>query len=105
MAKFRGAKVDANQPEIVEALRKAGAYVLHTHQIKNAFDILVAFRGQLFIMEIKNPEYLPKEYDRERLEKSLEKGEKDCMDGFQQAGVTYHIVTTIEEALNVIQNG
>jgi hypothetical protein len=102
--KFRGAKVDENQPAIVKALRKIGAVVLLTHQIKNAFDILVGYKGKLFIMEIKSPEYLPKEYDRERLEKSLSLGELDCMQKFQKVGIQYHIIATIEQAINIIKN-
>jgi len=98
----RNAKVDENQPEIVKALRKIGAYVLHTHQLKNAFDILVAYRGKLFIMEIKSPKSLPKEYDRVRLEKELSDGERECMEGFVNVGVDYHIVTSIEEAINIV---
>lgn len=101
----RIAKIDSNQPEIVQALRKAGAFVLHTHQLKGAFDILVGFRSKLFIMEIKNPDALPKQYDRERLEKELSSGERECMEGFNAAGVEYHIVCTAEQALNIIMNG
>jgi len=33
------AKVDANQPAIVKALRAIGATVLHLHQLKNCFII------------------------------------------------------------------
>jgi len=51
---IRAAKVDSNQPEIVKALRKIGASVLITSQLKNAFDILVGYRDQLFIIEIKD---------------------------------------------------
>ena len=98
----RAAKVDKNQPEIVKALRRCGAVVLLTHQIKNAFDILVGYRGGLFILEIKNPEYLPKVYNRERLEKELSEGESECMNKFKKVGVPYHIVATIEEAIDVI---
>ena len=96
------AKVDKNQPEIVKALKAHGAQVLLTHQIKNAFDILVGFRGELFIMEIKNPEYLPKVYDRERLENQLSEGEHKCMEMFKKVGVPYHIVATKEEAFDII---
>lgn len=96
------AKIDKNQPEIVKALKSYGAQVLLTHQIKNAFDILVGFRGELFIMEIKNPEYLPKVYDRERLEKQLSEGEHKCMEMFKKVGVPYYIVATKEEAFDII---
>jgi hypothetical protein len=107
----RNAKVDANQPKIVKALRSVGAVILHTHTIKNAFDILVGYKGKLFIMEIKNDEYLPKKYQtesdaekRSRLEKMLKDGEKECMKMFQSVGVPYHIVATIDEAFKIINN-
>jgi hypothetical protein len=100
----RNAKVDANQKHIVDALRAAGAYVLHTHQLKNAFDILVGFRGKTYVMEIKNPEKLKKAYSYEDLEKSLTDGERKCKDEFAAVGVTYHIVASVEEALFIIQN-
>ncbi|OED34242.1 hypothetical protein AB832_07750 [Flavobacteriaceae bacterium (ex Bugula neritina AB1)] len=98
----RAAKVDKNQPEIVKFLRSCGAQVLLTHQIKNAFDILVGFRGELFIMEIKNPESLPKIYTRQRLEESLSQGEYKCMEMFKKVGVPYHIVAKKEEAFDII---
>ena len=95
-------KVDANQPQIVKTLRRFGAVVKPLHRVKDLFDILVAYKGNLYAMEIKNPEYLPKEYDRERLEKSLEPGESSCMDDFKKVGVPYHIVTTADEAIKII---
>lgn len=102
MAKLRASKVDKNQPEIVAGLRKVGAWVLPIHSIKNAFDILVGYRGNLFCMEIKNPEYLPKKYDRERLESALETGEYKCLNEMKKANINYHIVATIEEAIQII---
>ena len=50
----RNAKVDLNQPELVKQIRSLGGYVLHCHQLKNAFDILVGYNGNLYIIEIKN---------------------------------------------------
>ena len=48
------AKVDTNQPEIVASLREAGASVQHLHMVGHGCpDILVCFRGVLFLMEIK----------------------------------------------------
>lgn len=53
---------DANQPEIVEALRKAGATVQDLHEVgKGCPDILVSWwdhrteRWELVLMEIKTP--------------------------------------------------
>lgn len=91
----RNAKVDENQPKIVEALRKAGAFVVITSQLKNAFDILVAFQGKLFIMEIKDGEKPPSA-------RKLTDGEIKCKKGIEGVGCIYHVVLSIEEALNVI---
>lgn len=99
----RAAKKDKNHNEIKKAMEAIGAYVHDTHQLKEAFDCVVAFRGKVFIMEIKNPEYLPKTYGKERLIKSLEDGEKKCMGRFERVGVVYHIVTTVEQALEIIK--
>jgi len=98
----RAAKIDTNQTEIISALRKAGAFVLPTHQLKNAFDCIVCYRGKTFIMEIKNPESLPKVCDRERLIKALSDGERECMQRIESTGVKYHIICTIDEAIKLI---
>lgn len=50
----RAAKVDQNQDQIVTALRAAGATVQSLAAIgKGCPDILAAFRGAMFLMEIK----------------------------------------------------
>lgn len=49
-------RADANQPEIVEALRAAGASVQHTHEIgRGCPDLAVGFRGQNYWLEVKTP--------------------------------------------------
>jgi hypothetical protein len=51
----RAAKVDANQEQIVSALRAAGASVQSLAPIgKGCPDVLVAFRNAMFLMEIKH---------------------------------------------------
>ena len=47
----RAARVDANQEQIVSALRAAGAYVWI---IGLPVDLLVGFRGHTFLVEIKS---------------------------------------------------
>ena len=105
----RAAKKDINHNDIKEALQKIGAYVHDTHQLKDAFDCIVFFRGQSFVIEIKNSSYLPNYYTdlskqekRKYLEGILSDGEKKCMDRVQKTGVTYHILSTVEEALNLV---
>lgn len=46
------ARRDANEPGIVDALRKCGAQV----QIQDFPDLLVRFRGRYFLLEVTNPE-------------------------------------------------
>ena len=48
-------RVDANQPDIVRDLRQVGASVAHTHMVGQGFpDIVVGFRGQNYLFEIKD---------------------------------------------------
>jgi len=51
---MRAARIDHNQVEIVNCLRKGGCKVLHLHQLKNCCDALVGYRGKLFLVEIKD---------------------------------------------------
>ena len=48
----RAAKVDANQVDIVEALRTAGASV---EAIRRPVDLLIGHSGRTMLMEVKNP--------------------------------------------------
>jgi hypothetical protein len=51
----RAAKVDRNQAEIVEALRRVGATVEPLHQVgKGCPDLLVGFRGRNILIEVKD---------------------------------------------------
>lgn len=87
----RKAKVDANQPKIVKALRENGAVVFHLHQLKNLFDILVAYKGELYCMEIKS-----------NYKSGLTEGEKECKQKMESVAVPYYIVYTEEQALKII---
>lgn len=51
----RAAKTDANQPEIVKALRDIGCTVQHLHMVgQGAPDILVGWQGANYVLEIKD---------------------------------------------------
>jgi hypothetical protein len=82
-------RVDANQASIVRALRAVGASVLHVHQLKNCFDILVGYRKRTFLMEIKVSE-----------KETLTPGEAEFMRTWQ--GTPYHIVYTVDQAIRII---
>ncbi len=92
----RAAKVDRNQSEIVKALRGVGATVLICSQLKNAFDILVGYQNQLYIVEIKDG-LLTKSG------KKLTEGELKCKESFNRVGVDYHVIESVEQALNLLK--
>lgn len=52
---MRAAKVDRNQPEIVAALRKVGAFVQSLAAVGQGVpDLLVGFRGETVLIEVKD---------------------------------------------------
>lgn len=91
----RSARTDRNQSEIVAALRKRGAVCILTSQLKNAFDVLVAFNGKLFIMEIKDGELPPSA-------RKLTDGELKCKALIESVGCDYNVINSIDEALELI---
>ena len=55
MARRYSAKVDRNQAEIVDALRKAGATVTPLHTVgAGCPDLLVGYRGKNWLIEVKD---------------------------------------------------
>lgn len=57
---MRAAKVDANQPEIVAALRKAGAFVQPLHTVGNGCpDLLVGYAQRTAVVECKDGSKTP----------------------------------------------
>ena len=58
----RAAKVDANQTQVVEALRAAGATVQSLAAVGQGVpDLLVGFQGQTILMEVKDGRKPPSE--------------------------------------------
>lgn len=81
---------DANQQEIIDALRKCGYSVESVHRRGAGFpDIIVGAHGKNYLMEIKNPEYDCKLTDDEREFFLSWRGQVD-------------IVTSIDDALEVV---
>jgi hypothetical protein len=79
---------DTNQKKIVQALRDIGAVVF---LIGRPFDLLVGFRGELFLLEVKNPT------GRNKLGASQE---ADIL-SLSLVGVEVRVVRSVEEALEV----
>ena len=80
---------DGNETEIVNALRHLGCLVIYMDK-SSGFDLLVAYRGLLFAMEVK-----------QRGEK-LTPRENDLREKLAQHDAPYHVVHDVDEALSVM---
>lgn len=91
----RSARVDANQVEIVEALRRAGAFVQSLHTIgKGCPDLLVAFRGSWHVLEVKDGKKLPSDQALTKPELRWILAAEKC--------APVHVVNSVEQALKAI---
>lgn len=89
----RAARIDDNQPDIVAALRAVGASVQSLAALgKGVPDLLVFFRGRLFLLEVKNPL-------QSRSDQQLTPDEAAWHAAW---GGPVYVVRTIDEALVVI---
>lgn len=87
------ARTDANQTEIVNALRDVGASVAITSMIGAGFpDIVVGYRGTNFLMEIKDGSKPPSA-------RKLTKAERKFHDLWRG---TVIVVNGVDEALGVV---
>ena len=90
------ARVDNNQKEIVEFLRKEGAIVKHVHTVKNLFDIIVFHNSKIYCVEVKDGNKPPSS-------RKLTPGEEQCKEDMESVGVKYWIISSKEEALKMIE--
>jgi hypothetical protein len=89
-----GAKKDANHHEIVDALQKAGAYVIDMSHVGKGFpDLIVGFQLKTILMEIKNPKTA---YGKKGLNKNQLKWKEQWLGG------AYCIADSPEAALRMI---
>ncbi len=89
----RAARIDANQPEIVQALRDVGASVSVTSMVGKGFpDIVVGYRGQNYLIEIKDGSKPP----------SQRKLTPDEQEWHALWRGTVHIANKTDEALKII---
>jgi len=85
--KRHDARTDANQPEIVEVLRGIGAKVWY---IWRPLDLLVAFRGVFYILEVKTEDEKPSSKQRKTITE------------MESCGCPVHVVHNVGEALHAI---
>jgi len=89
----RAAKVDANHEQVVSALRAAGAVVQSLAAVgKGIPDLLVAFRQEMFLLEIKDGAKPP----------SARALTEDQAKWHAAWGTPVYVVNSPEEALQVI---
>lgn len=98
MSRFSSGKPDANQGEIVAALRAVGASVTIISKVGSGCpDLLVGFRGRVFLLEVKTPE----EYATKRNGLTL----KEAGWHREWRGGHLYIVESVEAALAAIDAG
>ena len=84
-------RTDKNQAEIIAGLRELGASIQDLHTVGHGCpDILVAYRWQLYLMEIKS------------VDGRMTPAEIVWRDNWRGS---YYIVHTLEEAIEIITNG
>lgn len=91
----RAAKIDANQPEIVAALRKIGALVTLLSAVGDGVpDLVVWFRGKWTMLEIKDSAKPPSARKLTTDQAKWHAVHKDAR---------VFVVTTIDEAIAAVQ--
>lgn len=87
------ARVDANQAEIVDALRDAGASVQHLHRVgAGCPDLLIGFRNTNLLFEVKDGNKVPSK-------QALRRGQEEWHKAWRGQVAK---VTSAEEALAVM---
>lgn len=89
----RAARVDDNQQSIVDALRKAGAYVRIITQGEGIPDLLVAYNRQTALLEVKDGNKPPS---------ARKLTEAEAKFFAEWIGGTLAVVNSPEEALNIL---
>jgi len=90
----RAARVDANQRQIVEGLRKIGASVWITSAIGDGGpDLVVGFHGRNWLFEIKDGSKSPSRRD-------LTRGERDFAESWRGQ---WAVITSFDEALDALR--
>lgn len=90
----RAAKVDANQEQIVSALRACGATVRIVTQGDGLPDLLVGYRGYTILMEVKDGRKPPSA-------RKLTEEEQKFFDNW--TGGMLAIVNSVDEALELLK--
>jgi Holliday junction resolvase len=88
-------RIDANQNQIVDAMRKVGAVVRIISQGDGIPDLLVGYKGYTILMEVKDGDKVPSA-------RKLTEAEQKFFNDWQ--GGLLMIVNSPEEALEILEN-
>ena len=90
----RAARVDVNQADIVQALRRAGAYVQDSSRMGGGFpDLVCGFKGKTVLIEVKRPGGV--------IEKKLTEHQREWISRW--CGGKVWLVSTPEEAIQALE--
>ena len=89
----RAARRDANETEIIKAMRECGAYVKQIND-EGAFDLLVSYRGKTLLLEVKDGAKPPSA-------RRLTDAEQKFHD--EWPGTNLWIVNSVQEALDLLK--
>lgn len=90
----RAAKVDSNQAEIVQALRRLGCTVMSIASVGNGCpDLVVGVSGRNVLLEVKDGRRRPSE-------RKLTSAEREWIDSWRGQ---VHVVESVDEAIGVIR--
>ena len=87
-------KRDANERAILNALTDLGVWYCQMHR-EAGFDLLLAFRGRLYICEIKDPAQPPNK-------RKLTENEGKTWGKLAYHGIPYAICETLDDVLRII---
>ena len=88
-------RIDANQNQIVDAMRKVGAVVRIISQGDGIPDLLVGYKGYTILMEVKDGDKVPSA-------RKLTEPEQKFFDDWR--GGMLVVVNSVEEALEILGN-
>lgn len=93
---MRAAKPDANHAAVRDALRNAGAVVFDVHgSHEMGCDLLVAWRGNLWPVEVKDGSKPPSA-------RRLTANERKAQAVYNSGGVPYFVVESVDDAMRLL---
>lgn len=88
-------RTDSNHAEIVRRARQVGCAVIDIHALAGTLDIVVGFRGVIYLVEIKDGAKIPSK-------RRLTPAEEKTVEEFRRVDCPVYIVESADDLLRVI---